>query len=76
MARRLFKGKDRRLIKKFQQVGNAIVARDTIALNVGKRTQAISTRTLMLDGPTPPNPLYAALQTLLARMTALLAMTH
>lgn len=76
MAAKLFKGKDRRMITKLKKVITAIVNRDTIALNVAVKTQAISTRTLIFDGPTAPNPFYSDAQALLTRCNALLAMTR
>ena len=62
----LFRGKDRRLLKKGIECLNAIIKRDQVAANP-RKTSAISTRTLMLDYGSVPDPLYAAAETLLTQ---------
>lgn len=74
MAKHLFKGKDRDMLKKGVQLLQAILARDLTAQKT-KKTASISTRTLILD-PTPPGTgaNYLAATTLLTRFSSLLGM--
>jgi hypothetical protein len=69
----LFKGQDRRDIKKSVLSLKRTLSRDVLARGL-KKTTAISTRAVIFDDPgPPPNPQTAAVQTVLAILQVQLA---
>lgn len=70
-----YKGRDRRMMQKGKLVLQSILGRDTLALNVNKRTTKLSTRSLILDNIMGTDGMTKAATDLVNWFTARLAMT-
>lgn len=68
-----YQGKDRRMINKLAAVLSAIQVRDTKALDTTKKTQALSTRSPIID--LTDSAQLAAITTLNLRINTVLAAT-